>query len=111
MPVGPWVFKAKLACFSPQFSGFNQHDLQVLLVFLSDRLHEDLNQVKHKPYVEAKDASVDICQDDGDRCYFCGTMERTVGMTLMIAVSLLLLRLFGAGSTYGRQRGASCRTK
>ncbi|CAD5196398.1 unnamed protein product [Musa acuminata subsp. malaccensis] len=56
-PVFPWVFKAKLAHFSPQFNGFNQHDLQELLAFLLDGLHEGLNHVKHKPYVEAKDAS------------------------------------------------------
>lgn len=28
-PVAPRVFKSKLARFSPQFSGFNQHDSQV----------------------------------------------------------------------------------
>ncbi|THU56089.1 hypothetical protein C4D60_Mb11t13590 [Musa balbisiana] len=64
-PVFPWVFKAKLAHFSPQFNGFNQHDLQTvlfvvsyeLLAFLLDELHEGLNHVKHKPYVEANDAS------------------------------------------------------
>ncbi|RRT80857.1 hypothetical protein B296_00021674 [Ensete ventricosum] len=56
-PVVPRGFKAKLARFAPQFSGFNQHDSQELLAFLLDGLHEDLNRVKHKPYVEAKDAS------------------------------------------------------
>lgn len=56
-PVAPYHFKAKIACFAPQFSGFNQHDSQELLAFLLDGLHEDLNQVKCKPYEEAKDAS------------------------------------------------------
>ncbi|KAK3124480.1 hypothetical protein QOZ80_7BG0587090 [Eleusine coracana subsp. coracana] len=56
-PVAPHHFKSKIACFSPQFSGFNQHDSQELLAFLLDGLHEDLNQVKCKPYEEAKDAS------------------------------------------------------
>lgn len=55
-PVIPHVFKAKLACFAPQFSGFSQHDSQELLAFLLDGLHEDLNRVKCKPYKEAKDA-------------------------------------------------------
>ncbi|KAL8154118.1 hypothetical protein V2J09_011878 [Rumex salicifolius] len=54
-PVPPRVFKAKLARFAPQFSGFNQHDSQELLAFLLDGLHEDLNRVKSKPYFEAKD--------------------------------------------------------
>uniref|UniRef100_A0A0D9WVP5 Ubiquitin carboxyl-terminal hydrolase n=1 Tax=Leersia perrieri TaxID=77586 RepID=A0A0D9WVP5_9ORYZ len=56
-PVSPHHFKSKIACFAPQFSGFNQHDSQELLAFLLDGLHEDLNQVKCKPYEEAKDAS------------------------------------------------------
>ncbi|KAK7272268.1 hypothetical protein RJT34_28758 [Clitoria ternatea] len=55
-PVAPRMFKSKLARFAPQFSGFNQHDSQELLAFLLDGLHEDLNRVKCKPYVEAKDA-------------------------------------------------------
>ncbi|CAH1413491.1 unnamed protein product [Lactuca virosa] len=47
---------AKLARFAPQFSGYNQHDSQELLAFLLDGLHEDLNRVKHKPYVKSRDA-------------------------------------------------------
>ncbi|OMP14224.1 Peptidase C19, ubiquitin carboxyl-terminal hydrolase 2 [Corchorus olitorius] len=54
-PVAPRTFKSKLARFAPQFSGFNQHDSQELLAFLLDGLHEDLNRVKSKPYVEVKD--------------------------------------------------------
>ncbi|XP_022943964.1 ubiquitin carboxyl-terminal hydrolase 8-like [Cucurbita moschata] len=54
-PVAPRTFKSKLARFAPQFSGFNQHDSQELLAFLLDGLHEDLNRVKKKPYVEVKD--------------------------------------------------------
>ncbi|XP_015080186.1 ubiquitin carboxyl-terminal hydrolase 8 [Solanum pennellii] len=54
-PVAPKTFKVKLSHFAPQFSGFNQHDSQEVLAFLLDGLHEDLNRVKDKPYVEAKD--------------------------------------------------------
>lgn len=56
MPVAPRPFKAKLARFAPQFSGYNQHDSQELLAFLLDGLHEDLNRVRHKPYVKSRDA-------------------------------------------------------
>ena len=42
--------------FAPQFSGYQQQDSQELLAFLLDGLHEDLNRVKKKPYVEIKDA-------------------------------------------------------
>ncbi|KAL7116109.1 hypothetical protein ACP275_04G223100 [Erythranthe tilingii] len=55
-PLAPRTFKLKLAHFAPQFSGFNQHDSQEVLAFLLDGLHEDLNRVKCKPYVEAKDS-------------------------------------------------------
>nr|XP_043621900.1 ubiquitin carboxyl-terminal hydrolase 5-like [Erigeron canadensis] len=55
-PFAPRQFKAKLARFAPQFSGYNQHDSQELLAFLLDGLHEDLNRVKHKPYIKSKDA-------------------------------------------------------
>lgn len=39
---------------APQFSGFQQHDAQELLAYLLDMLHEDLNRVTDKPYVELK---------------------------------------------------------
>jgi ubiquitin carboxyl-terminal hydrolase 4/11/15 len=55
-PVAPRAFKAKLARFAPQFCGYNQHDSQELLAFLLDGLHEDLNRVKHKPYIKSRDA-------------------------------------------------------
>uniref|UniRef100_A0A1J3FN28 Ubiquitin carboxyl-terminal hydrolase n=1 Tax=Noccaea caerulescens TaxID=107243 RepID=A0A1J3FN28_NOCCA len=54
--VAPRSFKAKLSRFAPQFSGYNQHDSQEMLAFLLDGLHEDLNKVKRKPYIEAKDS-------------------------------------------------------
>ncbi|XP_051115413.1 ubiquitin carboxyl-terminal hydrolase 9-like [Andrographis paniculata] len=55
-PVAPRAFKGKLARFAPQFSGYNQHDAQELLSFLLDGLHEDLNRVADKPYIETKDS-------------------------------------------------------
>ncbi|XP_078151935.1 ubiquitin carboxyl-terminal hydrolase 9-like [Carex rostrata] len=55
-PVAPRNFKGKLARFAPQFSGYNQHDSQELLAFLLDGLHEDLNRVKKKPYIEIGDS-------------------------------------------------------
>ncbi|KAF6162918.1 hypothetical protein GIB67_021067 [Kingdonia uniflora] len=56
-PIAPRPFKANLARFAPQFSGYNQHDSQELLAFLLDGLHEDLNRVKDRPYVESRDAN------------------------------------------------------
>ncbi|CAI0402306.1 unnamed protein product [Linum tenue] len=54
--ISPTIFKQRLATFAPQFSGYNQHDSQEFLAFLLDGLHEDLNRVKDKPYIEGKDS-------------------------------------------------------
>ncbi|XP_069760275.1 ubiquitin carboxyl-terminal hydrolase 15-like isoform X4 [Narcine bancroftii] len=42
--------------FAPQFSGYQQQDSQELLAFLLDGLHEDLNRIRKKPYIQLKDA-------------------------------------------------------
>jgi ubiquitin carboxyl-terminal hydrolase 6/32 len=41
---------------SSRFTDFQQHDSQEFLSFLLDGLHEDLNRVHEKPYVELKDS-------------------------------------------------------
>ncbi|KAI6149803.1 cysteine proteinase [Pisolithus tinctorius] len=51
----PREFKLQLQRFAPQFSGYQQHDSQELVAFLLDGLHEDLNRVRKKPYVEKPD--------------------------------------------------------
>ncbi|XP_035581279.1 ubiquitin carboxyl-terminal hydrolase 11 isoform X2 [Zalophus californianus] len=53
----PHVFKTKVGHFASQFLGYQQHDSQELLSFLLDGLHEDLNRVKKKEYVELCDAA------------------------------------------------------
>lgn len=51
----PRDFKSALSHFAPQFQGYQQHDSQELVAFLLDGLHEDLNRVRTKPYVEKPD--------------------------------------------------------
>ncbi|KYQ93108.1 peptidase C19 family protein [Tieghemostelium lacteum] len=53
--VAPRGFKEQIEKFAPQFAGYHQHDSQELLAFLLDGLHEDLNKVKKKPFIESKD--------------------------------------------------------
>ena len=48
----PRNFKLNLSRFAPQFTGFQQQDSHELLAFLLDGLHEDLNRIMKKPYVE-----------------------------------------------------------
>ncbi|KAI9227709.1 MAG: hypothetical protein DHS80DRAFT_16733 [Piptocephalis tieghemiana] len=53
----PSAFKRTLERFAPQFEGYRQHDSQELLAFLLDGLHEDLNRIRKKPYIEIPDAN------------------------------------------------------
>ena len=57
--------------------GYAQHDSQELLAFLLDGLHEDLNLVKEKPYVdmtvETEGRSDKVRRERG-----CGESERGV---------------------------------
>ncbi|CAB9517045.1 Ubiquitin carboxyl-terminal hydrolase [Seminavis robusta] len=48
----PRVLKQTVANFAPQFDNSYQHDSHEFCQFLMDGLHEDLNKVKVKPYVE-----------------------------------------------------------
>ncbi|MEQ2205884.1 Ubiquitin carboxyl-terminal hydrolase 15, partial [Xenoophorus captivus] len=47
----------KVGRFAPQFSGYQQQDSHELLAFLLDGLHEDLNRIRKKPYIQLKDAN------------------------------------------------------
>lgn len=51
----PWKIKRIISAYAPQFVGYQQHDSQELLGFILDRIHEDLNLVKKKPYIEDGD--------------------------------------------------------
>jgi ubiquitin carboxyl-terminal hydrolase 8 len=62
--VEPVDFKKQLQTFAPQFLGYHQHDAQELLAFLLDGIHEDLNRVKERPYVEDRDC--DGTNDEND---------------------------------------------
>jgi ubiquitin carboxyl-terminal hydrolase 4/11/15 len=53
--LAPWKIRRTISAYAPQFVGYQQHDAQELLGFMLDRIHEDLNQVKKKPYFEDSD--------------------------------------------------------
>lgn len=50
--LAPRVLKTTVAQFAPQFNNCLQHDSQEFCSFLMDGLHEDLNRVIDKPYIE-----------------------------------------------------------
>jgi len=62
--VKPTAFKGQIEKFAPQFVGTRQHDAQELLSFLLDGIHEDLNRIKKKPYIE--DPDYDGTKDEQD---------------------------------------------
>jgi hypothetical protein len=62
--VRPSKFKSSLQQFAPQFVGTSQQDAQEVLAYLLDGIHEDLNRVKNKPYIE--DVEGDGTNDERD---------------------------------------------
>jgi ubiquitin carboxyl-terminal hydrolase 4/11/15 len=52
----PSRLKTVLGRFEPRFVGYHQQDAQELLSALLDRLHEDVNRVVSKPYIELKES-------------------------------------------------------
>ncbi|KAL4438101.1 hypothetical protein ABPG74_016880 [Tetrahymena malaccensis] len=51
----PQKFLRTIGNYGPQFADGSQQDSHEFLAFLMDILHEDLNRVKQKPYIEGKD--------------------------------------------------------
>ncbi|XP_071850144.1 ubiquitin carboxyl-terminal hydrolase 32-like isoform X3 [Apostichopus japonicus] len=54
--IAPLKLRWTIAKYSRTFNDSQQHDSQELLSFLLDGLHEDLNRVRQKKYVELKDS-------------------------------------------------------
>jgi hypothetical protein len=53
----PMDLKRAIGSFQERFSGFAQHDAQELLNYVLDGLHEDLNRVVKKEYIEDEEAN------------------------------------------------------
>jgi ubiquitin carboxyl-terminal hydrolase 4/11 len=53
----PTDFRHIFVRFVRQFAGFSQHDSHEMLTFMLDTLHEDLNRVRQKPYLEMNEKS------------------------------------------------------
>jgi Ubiquitin carboxyl-terminal hydrolase len=85
LSVSPRNFKQQLGKFAAQFVGYSQQDSQELLAFLLDGLHEDLNRVKSKRYIEvrAQGAFEGRCTGVGACC--CGTV---LGRNVMLAMGV-----------------------
>ncbi|ONH94740.1 hypothetical protein PRUPE_7G027000 [Prunus persica] len=68
--------------------------IQELLAFLLDGLHEDLNRVKHKPYVNFRDADVRPDEDVADE-YLANHIARNDSIIVDVCqVSMSLKKLY-----------------
>lgn len=61
--MSPSALKHAIGAAAPQFQGFAQHDSQELLAFLLDGIHEDVNKVTKKPYIEMPSGKEGSVQD------------------------------------------------
>lgn len=52
----PWDVKNVIGKRVTKFSGYGQQDSCELINYMLDLMHEDLNRVKKKPYVEMRDS-------------------------------------------------------
>eukprot|EP00903_Cladosiphon_okamuranus_P012270 g11508.t1 len=57
--VYPREFRSVLCDHAQQFLGYEQHDSQEFLAYLLDGIHEDVNRVRDKPFVEKVEAYAD----------------------------------------------------
>ncbi|KAI5786996.1 hypothetical protein DFH27DRAFT_528216 [Peziza echinospora] len=60
----PREFKTTIGRFGSSFSGYGQQDTQEFLAFLLDGLHEDLNRIHKKPYIEKPESTDEMVNDD-----------------------------------------------
>ena len=68
--LAPRDYKLTVGKFAPTFSGYAQQDSQEHISFLLDGLHEDLNRVVNKPYIEMKEIDkpdMEAAQESWDR--------------------------------------------
>jgi ubiquitin carboxyl-terminal hydrolase 4/11/15 len=62
--LNPSSFKSIFALFVRKFSGFAQQDSNEFLIYLLDKIHEDLNSVTKKPYIEIEEKGKDETDED-----------------------------------------------
>ena len=55
--VKPTRIKDAVTEKAPQFQGYSQHDAQEFSAYILDLLHEDVNIVKKKPFIELAEAN------------------------------------------------------
>ena len=62
--ISPMKFKQAFGRMYNAFNDFRQQDSQEFISYLLDALHEDLNKVINKPYIQATDFSPDLPEEE-----------------------------------------------
>ena len=65
--LNPSSFKSIFARFVQKFSGFAQQDSNEFLIYLLDKIHEDLNSVTKKPYIEIEEKGKDETDEEASK--------------------------------------------
>lgn len=68
--ISPWDFKKVISKFASQFTGYQQHDSHELLSYLITGLHEDLNRVKTKMYLEIPELNPDYEDENAAKIHW-----------------------------------------
>ena len=76
-----WGFKKIISKFAPQFIGYEQHDAHELLTYLLTGLHEDLNKVRVKPYIEKPETGT-LCDEEASSISWNWFLERNKSMVV-----------------------------
>ena len=65
--INPGYFKNIFAHFVRKFSGYAQQDSNEFLIYLLDKIHEDLNSISQKPYIEIEEKRKDEEDEDASK--------------------------------------------
>ena len=65
--INPSYFKSIFAQFVRKFSGYAQQDSNEFLIYLLDKIHEDLNSITTKPYIEIEEKGKDESDEEASK--------------------------------------------
>ena len=81
--IAPLNLKRTIAKFASHLMDGQQHDAQELMAFLLDGLHEDLNRIKDKPYVQYESGDGRSDRDIANEHWEVGTLEHSFSRITM----------------------------
>ena len=61
-----WIF----AHFVQKFSGYTQQDSNEFLIYLLDKIHEDLNTITIKPYIEMESKKPELTDEEVSKIWW-----------------------------------------